>query len=80
MSTTEAVRLSSAIIADAGRMAKLNFRSVPKQLDYWISIGRAAEMNPDLPLNFIRESLLAKAEIEQGLTESFVFKKGVIAK
>ena len=29
------------------------------QLEYWATIGKAAEENPDLPFSFIKETLLA---------------------
>jgi len=75
MSATAAIRIRSSLVEEATRYAKLNFRSVPKQLEYWITIGRCAEDNPDLPYDFIKESLLAKEEIANGETTPFVFRE-----
>lgn len=75
MSATAAIRIRASLVDEATRYAKLNFRSVPKQLEYWITIGRCAEDNPDLPYEFIKESLLAKEEIANGETIPFVFRE-----
>jgi len=37
-------------------------RSIPQQIGYWAKIGRAALDNPDLPIEFIRDTLLAMEE------------------
>lgn len=35
------------------------------QLEYWATIGKAAEENPDLPCSFIKETLLAIEEMNE---------------
>ena len=56
------VKLSDKIIQDARRYGAVYSRSTPKQIEYWVTIGRMAEENPDLPYNFIKEILFAQAE------------------
>ncbi len=43
------------------------------QLEYWATIGKAAEENPDLPFNFIKETLLAMAEMKDASKEEYTF-------
>ncbi|MCL2069532.1 MAG: ParD-like family protein [Treponema sp.] len=72
---THAVRLSEEIMQDAISCAPRNSRSVPKQIEHWVKIGKVAEDNPDLPYEFIKDVLLAKLEIEQGNVSPFKFRK-----
>jgi hypothetical protein len=61
MATT--IKLSDDIVNEAKRYGAVYSRSTPKQIEYWSNIGKLAEENPDLPYNFIKEILLAKAEL-----------------
>ena len=61
MATT--VKLSDDIVNEAKRYGAVYSRSTPKQIEYWLNIGKIAEENPDLPYNFIKDMLLAKAEL-----------------
>lgn len=48
---------------DAARVrAKAEMRSVPQQVAYWAKVGRAALDNPDLPIEFVRDTLVALEE------------------
>lgn len=71
---TIAIRLSEDLIKEATRYANVNLRSTPKQIEYWAKLGRCAEDNPDLPLGFIKECLLAKEEAKFGNTTTFEFR------
>lgn len=71
---TIAIRLSEDLIKEATRYANVNLRSTPKQIEYWAKLGRCAEDNPDLPLGFIKECLLAKEEAKLGDTTTFEFR------
>lgn len=70
-----AVRLSEEIVHDAQKYAELNFRSVPKQIEYWYRLGKIADENPDLPLAFIKGVLEGKLEMERGEVSAFEFTK-----
>jgi hypothetical protein len=61
MATT--IKLSDDIVNEAKRYGAVYSRSTPKQIEYWLNIGKIAEENPDLSYNFIKDILLAKAEL-----------------
>jgi hypothetical protein len=51
------------VLYDAARVrAKAEMRSIPQQVAYWAKVGRAALDNPDLPIEFVRDTLLAMEE------------------
>jgi len=56
------VKLSEFLVDQGKRYASFEQRSVPKQIEYWSRIGKAAEDNPDLPFSMIRDMLLADKE------------------
>jgi len=68
-----AVKVSEKLLDEARLYAKVQHRSVAKQIEYWAQIGKIAEDNPDLPLSFILDILRGKGEIKQGLTTPYVF-------
>ncbi|MCL2480432.1 MAG: ParD-like family protein [Spirochaetaceae bacterium] len=70
-----AVRLSEEIMKAAINCAPLNSRSVPKQIEHWIKIGKIVEENPDLPYDFIKDAIEAKHEMERGDVSTFKFRK-----
>ena len=70
-----AIRLPVSFVETAKQYADINLRSVPKQIEYWAMLGRCAEDNPDVPLEFIKNCLLTKEEIKQGKVEPFTFRK-----
>jgi len=61
MATT--IKLSDDMISQAKRYGAIYSRSTPKQIEYWAQIGKIAEENPELSYNFIKDMLLAKAEL-----------------
>jgi len=67
------VKLSDELVGEAKRYASVYSRSTPKQLEYWMNIGKIAEDNPDLSFQFIKEILLAKAEAEDGELTPYTF-------
>ncbi|OWF79985.1 hypothetical protein B4907_15850 [Yersinia kristensenii] len=66
------IRLDEDFVTDVKIHAEASSRSVPKQIEHWAKIGRIAEDNPDLPYNFILETLLAKSEIENKKVSRYV--------
>jgi len=71
MATT--IKLSDELVNDARVHAKAEHRSPPKQIEYWARMGKLAEENPDLPLNFIRDALIGLEEIKAGQTSEYNF-------
>jgi len=72
----QSVRINDELVEAARSVAKVEHRSLAGQMEYWATIGRAAEENPDLPFSMIREILLAKAEAENELVEEYTFGEG----
>ena len=56
------IRIDDALYETAKTRARAEMRSVPQQVSYWAKIGRAALDNPDLPIEFVRDTLLATEE------------------
>ncbi len=69
----QSVRLSDALVKQAQSIGGVMSRSGASQIEHWAKIGKIAEENPDLPYEFIRDSLLAKAEIDNGLVDDYEF-------
>ena len=70
-----AVRLSKEIVLEAKKYAAIESRSVPKQIEYWIKIGKAARDNPDLPVSFIEGAFEARREIDRDECTPFEFNQ-----
>lgn len=62
------VRLDEELVGQARSAAKAEFRTVQGQLEFWAKVGRAALDNPDLPADFIAESMMAMAEPREEAT------------
>ena len=67
------VKLSDELVSQARQYGDIYNRSVPKQIEYWSSIGKIAEENPDLPYSFIKDILLARREAVEGKVTPFEF-------
>lgn len=70
---TSSIRLDESLVEKAGIMAKAFNRTVPKQIEHWAKIGEMMEDNPDLPYEFVRQAIIAKAEKEAGKLEPYEF-------
>ena len=66
------IRLDDVFVSEVQINAKVASRSVPKQIEHWVKIGKIAEDNPNLSYEFIRESLLAREEINNGEVTKYV--------
>ena len=71
-----AVKISDDLATKAKIKSKIFKRSIAGQIEYWASIGQMIEENPDLPLPFIQEILIAKEQIKAGLGTPYVFGEG----
>ncbi len=65
------VRLDDSFVQDVKVYADALSRSLPKQIEHWAKIGQIVEENPDLSYAFIKEVLLAKSEVQQGLVTRY---------
>jgi hypothetical protein len=67
------LKLSDELIDLAKPHATAEHRSIPKQIEYWARLGKAVEDNPELPLQFIKDTLLAVAEANAGQLSEYKF-------
>ena len=58
----QSVNLSGELVMQAKAYAQADHRSMAKQIEYWAMMGRLALENPDLPIDFIRETMVAVNE------------------
>ena len=64
------VRIDDALYEDARAHAQAERRTIAGQIEFWAVVGRTALDNPDLPIDFVRDLLVARAE-GQTLATSF---------
>lgn len=69
---TQSVRIAKELVELASHYEPVTRRSAQKQIEYWAKIGKAAEDNPELPFNFIRDILSAEVELRAGNKEPYV--------
>ena len=68
-----AVKLSDELVEMAKPHAVAGHRSVPQQIEYWARLGKAVEDNPAVPLQLIKDSLVAAQESKAGLLAEYRF-------
>ena len=68
-----ALKLSDELIELATPTAAAQHRSIPKQIEHWARLGKVMEENPDMPLQFIKDTLLALEEAKAGQTTAYSF-------
>jgi hypothetical protein len=68
-----ALKLSDELVEMAKPYAAAEHRSVPKQIEYWARLGKAIDDNPGLPLQFIKDTLLAAQEAKAGQLTPYQF-------
>ncbi len=56
------VRIDDFLYEDAKRHAKAECRTIAGQIEFWARVGKVALDNPDLPVDFVRDLLIARAE------------------
>jgi len=56
------VRIDNLLYEQAKKEAKAEHRTIAGQIEFWALIGKAALDNPDLPIDFVRDLMVAKAE------------------
>jgi hypothetical protein len=61
------VRIDDELYKQAKTAAKGECRTIAGQLEFWAKVGKAALDNPDLPVELVRELLIARAEHRQQL-------------
>lgn len=56
------VRIDDRLYELAKAHAHAERRSIAGQLEFWAMVGKAGLDNPDLPIDFVRSLLVARAE------------------
>ncbi len=69
MSSTTSIRIDKTLYDQARDDAMAEHRTIAGQVEYWAKVGRAALNNPDLPVNFIAESLASMSEPREQATD-----------
>lgn len=65
------IRINNGLYNEAKNFAKAECRSIASQIEFWAKIGKAALDNPDLPIEFIKDLLISKAQ-EKSLATPFI--------
>ena len=68
---SQSIRIDESLHEQAKNYAKAERRTIAGQIEFWARVGRAALDNPDLPVNFMAESLASMAEPREQ-AEAFV--------
>lgn len=71
-----AIKISKEIAEEAKLSAKVSRRSMAGQVEYWAFIGKIAEDNPDLSFLVIKDILLGRQQIKEGLGIPYIFGEG----
>jgi hypothetical protein len=56
------VRIDDVLYNQARAQAQAERRTIAGQIEFWAKVGRTALDNPDLPIDFVRDLLIARAE------------------
>jgi hypothetical protein len=56
------VRIDDELYEQAKSVSKGECRTIAGQLEFWAKVGKAALDNPDLPIEFVRDVMIARAE------------------
>jgi len=68
MTGTISIRIDQHLYEQAKAVAMIDHRTIAGQIEFWARVGRAALDNPDLPVDFIAESLASMAEPREQAT------------
>jgi hypothetical protein len=68
------VKLSDQLINDARPYATAMHRSIPKQIEHWARLGKAAEENPDMPISMIQDVFISLEEAKAGQFNEYKFE------
>ena len=60
------VKLPDELVKQAGKIAAIEHRSVPKQIEFYFKIAAIAEANPELSFTLIKEILRSDSEAIAG--------------
>jgi hypothetical protein len=67
------LKLSAEQIGLAKPYAAAMHRSVAQQIEYWARLRKTVEEDPELPVQFVQDTLLAVEEAKAGLLAEYRF-------
>lgn len=67
------IRIDEFIYNEAKKVARAEFRTIPHQIEFWANLGKCALENPDLPIEFIKDTLISLRQ-DKSLAEPFEFE------
>ena len=62
------VRIQPDLYKRAKKEAAIEHRTIAGQIEFWAQVGRACIDNPDLPVNFVIDSLASLGSAEKDKT------------
>ena len=62
------VRIEQDLYKRAKKEAAIEHRTIAGQIEFWAQVGRACIDNPDLPVNFVIDSLASLESAEKDKT------------
>ena len=65
---SRSIRIDENLHEQAKYHAKAECRTIAEQIDFWARAVKAALDNPDLPIDFVRDLLIDKAQSDAELT------------
>jgi hypothetical protein len=65
------ITIDDNLYQQAKMQAKAQQRSIRQQIEWWAIVGKASLENPDLPIDFIHDLLIANAE-DDALATPFI--------
>lgn len=65
------VRIEDSLYDQAKAAAGAEFRTISGQIEFWAKVGKAALDNPDLPVDVVRDLLVARKESREAMTKFF---------
>lgn len=73
MMTNISIRITKTLVDKASKVARAQNRTTAKQIEHWAIIGHIMDDNHDLSYEFVRQLLIAQAEVAAGQVEPFEF-------
>lgn len=67
------MHISDPLFKEAKKAAKIPNRSIEQQIEYWATVWRCVEENPDLPLPLIQDILGGLDEMKAGKCTEYQF-------
>ena len=62
------VQIGDHLYEQAKVRAKAERRTIARQIEFWAMLGKTALDNPDLPIDFVRDLLVVRAEGQTSAT------------